>query len=354
VSDQSQRTEKPTQQRVRKARQEGRFAVSKEFVASLQFLAFVAFLAWGGSAWLDKLRLVSRRLLASSSTLNLSTANVPLIARDTLIPLLLPLLSVGMGLAAISLAAQLGTTRMGFAVSKLAPDFSRLNPIGHIRQFPRRNLGSLMQALLLLPLFGFAVYAVAKSNLSLYLSLPLFSLETGLHHVFGSLRDLLWRAAAVFLLIGALDFFRQNRLYQKDLRMTRQEVRDEMKESEGNPQVKGRIRRLQRDLLRRQMMKEVPKATAVIVNPTHFAVAIRYSLDSAGAPRVVAKGKNLIALRIRAIAMEHQVPIVENPPLAQALYKSVKVGDEIPANLYRAVAEVLAYIYRLMNQRLPG
>jgi flagellar biosynthetic protein FlhB len=107
-------------------------------------------------------------------------------------------------------------------------------------------------------------------------------------------------------------------------------------------------------LLRRQMMKEVPKATAVIVNPTHYAVAIRYSADSPGAPKVVAKGKNYLALRIRQKALEHQVPIVENKPLAQALYKSVQVGQEIPANLYRAVAEILAYIYKLMGGRLPG
>ena len=136
--------------------------------------------------------------------------------------------------------------------------------------------------------------------------------------------------------------------------MTKQEVREEVKEQQGNPQIKMRIRRIQRDLARRQMMKEVSKATAVIVNPTHYAVAIRYSLDSGAAPKVVAKGKNYLAQRIRKRALEHQVPIVENPPLARALYKSAEVGQEIPANLYRAVAEILAYIYRLMNGRLPG
>jgi flagellar biosynthetic protein FlhB len=115
-----------------------------------------------------------------------------------------------------------------------------------------------------------------------------------------------------------------------------------------------RIRRLQRDLARRNMMKEIPKATAVIVNPTHYAVAIRYSLESSAAPKVVAKGRNYLAARIRAKAIENQVPIVENPPLAQALYKSVEVGQEIPAHLYRAVAEILAYIYRLMGGHLPG
>jgi flagellar biosynthetic protein FlhB len=154
--------------------------------------------------------------------------------------------------------------------------------------------------------------------------------------------------------LGAIDFFRQNRRYIADLRMSKQEIREEAKENEGNPQVKMRIRRLRRDLLRRRMMQQVPKATAVIVNPTHYAVAIRYLMDTMSAPTVVAKGKNYLALRIRQKAVEHEVPIIENPPLAQALYKSAEVGAEIPAHLYRAVAEILAYIYKLMGGRLPG
>ena len=136
--------------------------------------------------------------------------------------------------------------------------------------------------------------------------------------------------------------------------MTKQEIRDEVKEVEGSPLMKQRIRRLRRDVARRRMMQEVAKATAVIVNPTHYAVALRYSMSSAGAPTVVAKGKNYLALRIKQRAIDNQVPLVENPPLAQALYKSVDVGQEIPAQFYRAVAEILAYIHRLMNGRLPA
>jgi flagellar biosynthetic protein FlhB len=132
--------------------------------------------------------------------------------------------------------------------------------------------------------------------------------------------------------------------------MSRQELRDEFKDTEGNPQTKARIRRLQRDLRRRNMMKDVAKATAVVVNPTHYAVAIRYEQGVMAAPVVVAKGKNYLAARIRRRANENQVPIIENPPLAQALYKSVEVGQEIPAHLYRAVAEILAYIFKLMGQ----
>jgi flagellar biosynthetic protein FlhB len=123
---------------------------------------------------------------------------------------------------------------------------------------------------------------------------------------------------------------------------------------EGNPLIRMRIRRLQREAIRRQMLQQVPKATAVIVNPTHYAVAIRYQVGRAGAPKVVAKGKNWLALRIREIAIKNQVPIVENPPLARALHQSAEVGQEIPASLYQAVAEVLAYIYRLMRGNLPG
>jgi len=135
------------------------------------------------------------------------------------------------------------------------------------------------------------------------------------------------------------------------MRMSKQEVRDELKQTEGNPQIKMRIRRLQRDSRRRRMMEDVKTATALIVNPTHYAVAIRYQHETMSAPVVVAKGKNYLAARIRAKALEHQVPLVENPPLAQALYKSVEVGQQIPPHLYRAVAEILAYIFRLMGPK---
>jgi flagellar biosynthetic protein FlhB len=133
--------------------------------------------------------------------------------------------------------------------------------------------------------------------------------------------------------------------------MTKQEVRDEVKETEGNPQMKVRIRRLQRDAARRSMMKAVPKATAIVVNPTHYAVALRYEMDSRSVPAVVAKGKNFLAQLIRERATAYDIPIIENKPLAQALYHSVDVGQEIPPNLYRAVAEVLAHIYRTLNRR---
>jgi flagellar biosynthetic protein FlhB len=166
-----------------------------------------------------------------------------------------------------------------------------------------------------------------------------------------AIMDLLWKAAGVFLALGCVDLFREQRRVSSKLRMSKQEIKEEMKETEGNPQIKATIRRLQRDQARKRMMHEVPTATAVVVNPTHYAVALRYTPESMAAPVVVAKGKNYLALRIRQRALEHHVPLVENPPLAQALYKSVDVGQEIPPHLYRAVAEILAYIFTLMRGR---
>ena len=157
------------------------------------------------------------------------------------------------------------------------------------------------------------------------------------------------------MVMGLIDLLWQRSRYNRQLRMSKQEIREESKEQQGNPQMKMRIRRIQRDMARRNMMKEIPTATAVIVNPTHYAVAIRYSLHTSGAPKVVAKGKNYLAQKGFGKSRSRiRLPIVENPPLAQALYKSVEVGQEIPADLYRAVAEILAYIYKLMGGRLPG
>jgi flagellar biosynthetic protein FlhB len=226
-----------------------------------------------------------------------------------------------------------------------------LNPVSRLKELPGRNLSSTVQAFLMLTVFGGAIYVVIQANLDSFLGLPLAPLTLSLSLIGDSLHDLFWKAAGVFVAFGIVDLLRQHRRYQKDLRMSKQEIREEFKETEGDPQIRARIRRLRRDLLRQQMMKEVPTATAVIVNPTHYAVALRYEHGSTAVPLVVAKGRNYLAQRIRGVAVSHGVPLVENPPLAQALYKSVRTGQEIPPHLYRAVAEVLAYIYRLMNKQ---
>ena len=265
--------------------------------------------------------------------------------------LLIPVGFMGGLLIVVAIAIQLVVTGFGISIKKLTPDFQRLNPLARLRQLPRQNLSGLLQAVIMLPVFGLAVYYMVADNLEAYLALPLMNLANGTTQVLGSIESLLWKASFLFMIFGIVDLIRQKSRYQRDLRMSKQEIRDEMKEVDGSPLMKARIRRLRRDMARRRMMHEVPTATAVIVNPTHYAVALKYSMETRGAPKVVAKGKNYLALRIRQKALENQVPLIENPPLAQGLYKSVDVGQEIPADFYKAVAEVLAYIFRIMNGR---
>ena len=351
--DNGQKTEEATAKRLDKAREEGQFPAARQFVSAMQFVAFVAVLeAWGGQ-WFAELRLLMRRALAEAFATQ-PEAQFAEISRALLVR---PAAAAGARrrrAAGGDPGHATGRHATGGKPEELAPDLQRLNPLSRLRELPKQNLPALLRAAVMLPLFGLAVYGIIRDNLFAYMALPFQSVESGFRQVCGSMGTLLWKACGVFLVFGAVDLFRQRRRYRKDLRMSKQEIRDEFKETEGNPQMKARIRRIRRDRLRHQMMKEVPKATAVIVNPTHYAVALRYSLDSMATPVVVAKGKNYLALRIRQRAMEHQVPIVENPPLAQALYGSVDVGQEIPAHLYRAVAEILAYVYKLMNGRLPG
>jgi len=352
--DSGQKTEQPTPRRIDKARREGRFFSSRESLAALQFAVFVAILAAGGAGWFAGAAETARGVFRRAFDPNLAAIELTTLLRKTLWSSFHPLLAAGGVLVLVSVAGQLTMTGMGFSLKRLAPDLRRLNPVSTVRELFRRNLWAFLKALVLLPAFAAAVYAVARDNLGSYLTLPLMGVESGVRLVAGSVLDLLWKAAGAFLVLGAIDFIQQRRRHQRELRMTKHEVREEAKEVEGNPHIKSRIRRLQRDLLRRRMMTEVKTATAIVVNPTHYAVALRYRLDAATAPVVVAKGKNYLARRIRELAIEHQVPLIENPPLAQALYKAVDVGQEIPPHLYRAVAEVLAYIYRLMNGRLPG
>jgi flagellar biosynthetic protein FlhB len=350
-----QRTEQPTQRRLDNARKEGNVPTSKEFVAAVQFLGFLALVVSSGGTWFIETLHFTRALIKKAFSTSSDLTPVALLAlmHQLLLPQLTPLMLGGSALVALVVFAQLATTGFVLTGAKLAPDLKRLNFISKITGLASRNLPIFAQALLLLPVVALLVYYEVSENLGDFLALPAMNPRAGILRVVITYKTLLWRVAALFLLVGVIDLVMQRRRYMAKLRMTKQEVREESKEQQGNPQIKARIRRIQRDMARKRMMKDVPKATAVIVNPTHYAVAIRYSMDSGAAPKVVAKGQDHLALRIRKIALENQVPIVENPPLARALYKAAEVGQEIPADLYRAVAEILAYIYKLMGGRLP-
>ncbi|MBL8228785.1 MAG: EscU/YscU/HrcU family type III secretion system export apparatus switch protein [Bryobacterales bacterium] len=354
MSDHGERTEQPTPRRVLKAREEGDFPVSRELTGALQFFGFVALLSYGGQQWFADSREWMAGGLQQAFRPNLSVSSVMATGLYLAQHALLPLVWAGLGLLTASLLAHLVFTGMGVSFKKFSSGLSNFKPMAKLKEVRSQALQSALQAAIFMVGSGFALYGLAVLHGEELFALPLMSLYAGLQVALRSLDNLLWKAALVFGIFGAWDMFRQRRRFWQRLKMTKQQVKQELKESEGSPEVKSRIRRIQRGMLRHRMMSQVPQATAVIVNPTHFAVAIRYDHETMPCPVVVAKGKNYLALRIKECAIKHGVAIVENPPLAQALYKSVQVGQEVPPTLYRAIAEVLAFIYRVarMNPRV--
>lgn len=347
----SSQTEKPTPKRLLKARSEGQFINSRQLITAVQFLAFVTIaFAWFPS-WLAGMKDVLRSSLIEAFRVDISIATLPGVVEALVRRAFLPVGVISATTAILSLALHFTVTKLGFSLKKLIPDIKRFNSLGKIKNMAHEGPVAVLQAAAMLVIFSAAIYSIVRRNASLFFALPFTSLETGLITVGASIKDVLWKAVGLFLLFGFVDLWRQQRRFMDNLKMTKQEVKQEAKDNEGSPHMKQKIRRLQRDMARRRMMKEVATASAVIVNPTHFAVALRYDHATMATPLVVAKGKNYLALRIRQLAIDNGVPLVENPPLAQALYSSVDVGKEIPAHLYRAVAEVLAYIYRLTRSR---
>jgi flagellar biosynthesis protein FlhB len=346
-----EKTEQATPRRLIKARKEGQFAASRDFVSGLQFTVFVVLIAQTGPSLLASLKEVTRGLFVEAFRTDLGPATIIGVLHEALSRGLTPLMYASGILLVTALAFQIASTGFSFSLSRMLPKAANFDVFSKLQSLPQKGLVSAIQAVALVAVFGATIYWIVTTSGERLLMIPLSSFQVGLETLRSLCMDLLWKGAAVFLLFGFIDFFRQKRKFSKQMRMSKQDIRDEVKEAEGNPQTKMRIRRLQRDVRRRRMMDEVKTATAVVVNPTHYAVAIRYQHDTMAAPLVVAKGKNYLALRIRARALEFGVPLIENPPLAQALYKSVEVGQHIPPHLYRAVAEILAYIYRLMGPR---
>ena len=354
MQDKHQRTEKPSPQKIRKARQEGRFPTSREFVGGIQFFVFVAILVSLAPRLMGDLRSMFIQILSRATNAGISAASLPYVAQQATFPVVAPLVLIAAAVFFSGLAAQLSITGFGVSINRLSIDWSRLNPAQRMKDMPRQNFAAMIECLVLLPLLLFALSAVVASRLQEFLLLPLIGVNEGISRTGGAVATLLWHGAVLLLLWGCVDFLRKRRKYISDLMMTKQEVREEWRQNEGSPEIKLRIRRMRRELLKRRMMSEVPTATAIVVNPTHYAVALRYNMQDMSAPRVVAKGRNYLAKRIREKGLAHHVPVIENRPLAQALYKNCDVGQEIPAHLYRAVAEVLAYVYRLTGGGSPG
>ena len=261
----------------------------------------------------------------------------------------LPVFLLMMGIGLVSNYLQVGFL---LTLKPLQPDFSRINPLdGAKRLLSKRSLVELLKAIAKLVIVGFVLYQVLHGRMDALMALPMIPFPGSIILVIGMVFDAGIWAGAVLLLLAVTDYGYQRYAFEQQIKMSREEIKEELKQTEGNPVIRQRVRQLQRAAAQRRMMQAVPKADVVITNPTHFAIALQYDAGSMRAPRVVAKGQDLIAQQIKKIAAEHGVPMMENRPLAQALYKTCEIGQEIPADMFAAVAEVLAFVYRL---RLRG
>ena len=352
-NDNSQeKTEEATPRRLEKAREEGQTARSRELATMAVLMAGAAGLLMFGASLGAALEAIMRDsfVLERSAIYDTRHMSVQLIASTkeaalALSPILILLL----------VAAIIGSVGIGgllFSTKAIAPKLSRMNPIkGLGRMFSLRSLIELVKA-------------IAKVGLVMALAILILDLRTedllaiaeepvvpAMEHVLWTLGWSFFFMAAATIIIAAIDVPFQIYDHQKKLRMTKQEVKDEYKETEGKPEVKGKIRQLQREMAQRRMMQEVPTADVVITNPTHYAVALKYDQKTMSAPVVVAKGADQVAFKIMEVAREHKVEVLRTPPLTRAVYHNTDLGEEIPDGLYMAIAQVLAYVFQLRQFR---
>jgi len=343
------KTEKPTHRRRQKVRKEGKIPRSREVSSALSLLSVLCLLYWSKPGWVEQWRdLMDRMLhLGFSRDLDVSSTVMTWVGIAVL-KWSAPACLLGLTVATVTQVAQGGLV---FAPEAIMPKLSKLNPGTHIGQlFSLTGFSRLGKTLLPLTAIIWLTIVVITSSWPSIVHSTVAGMSSLPTLLIGKVWEISWKSAFVFALWSSVDYALTRWKFESDLKMSKQEVREENKETEGNPQAKGAQRRMQRQMRKRRMLKDVEKATVIITNPTHFAVALRYDLETMGAPTVVAKGRDLVAQQIRQIAQWNEIPMVENPPLARALYRSVDVGSVIPGKLYAAVAEILAFVYRAQAQ----
>lgn len=350
-----EKTEPASPRRLEKAREEGQVARSRELVTFVMLATGLGCLWTSGEMMTERLGSALRNGLQferasafDASHMLVQAGSAVLQALQALLPLL------GFMLVAALVAPML---LGGWLLSgkSLAPNFSKLNPIAGIgRMFSTETLAELIKTIVKSLLVGGVAWWVISDNLAEIMALMSEPVHEALAHTVRLVAVSCALIIASLLLVAAIDVPYQLWSHSRKLRMSREDLRQEQKESDGDPQVKAQIRRQQQQMAKRRMMAEVPKADIIVTNPTHFAVALKYSDKAMRAPRVIAKGTDLVALRIRALAEEHNIPVLEAPPLTRALYRHTRLDAEIPVALYSAVAEVLAWAYQLHRQAKEG
>ncbi|WP_064601623.1 flagellar biosynthesis protein FlhB [Photobacterium sp. J15] len=342
------KTEQPSQQKLRKAREEGNLPRSKELVTALMTVGAALLLTGFAGSMAEMFKVVTNLNMALPKEAAFETEYMFKHLSESLIAMVKaigPMLGM---LMFITVLANLLRGGWNMSVKSAQPKFSKLNPISGIkRMFSTKSLAELVKSILKVTLISGTLYWLLNSHLTQIVTLQRLPLPEAILQTI----DLLWLGLFSFglalLLIAVLEMPYAGWEYTKQLKMTKQEVKEEHKNNEGKPEVKAKIRQLQRQMSQRQMMKSVPQADVVITNPTHYAVALKYDLDKAGAPFVIAKAVDQAALQMQQIARQHNRPVVEIPPLTRAVYYSTNEWQEIPAPLYVAVAHVLTFVFQM-------
>lgn len=343
-----EKTEAPTGKRLEEAREKGQIAKSPEFATAAFLLGFLLVFSFTGRPlWRFMLDTMGASLTSAGSDEHLGSGLIPWLQIMSF-RTMAAMIGATAAMAVIAVGVQALQTGGLFTTKTLEPKFERLNPLNNAKRIlGKQSIAELAKALLKMVIVGYAVYVTLRNAWPDVQSLALTPSPTALLEVVSKYGfALIKNAGMMFLVLALADYGFQRWKTMEDLKMTKQEVKDEFKQQEGNQEMKGRRRSIARERIRRQMFAAVPKADVVIVNPVHIAIAIKYDPNVAPAPYVVALGERKIAQRIKELAFQHGVPVIENKPLARALIKVAKVGTVIPVEMYLAVAEVLAFVMR--------
>ena len=352
-----EKTEEPTGKKLSDARKEGQVAKSKEIANAFGMLALFlilkVYVGSIGTSFINGFRFVYGQMPDVIKMYNgdLPTASIMVLIRSMMVRLLIiiaPVLLIGVAVAVI---CDLVQVKWKPTTKPLQPKFSKLSPVkGFGRIFSPNSLMELVKSVLKLAVIGYVVYSYVQDRVGQIFILYNITLNQAIGLIGEIVIDLGIRIAAVYMIIAFLDLFYQRWKFRQDMKMTKQEVKDEYKNAEGDPQIKAKQKQRMREASMRRMMQQLPEADVVITNPTHYAVAVKYDPEKYDAPYVLAKGENYLAQRIKDVAKENDIEIVENKPLARMLYANVEVGELIPPELYQAVAEVLAFVYHLKGK----
>jgi flagellar biosynthetic protein FlhB len=333
------------------ARHKGQVAKSADLNSAFMLVFGLLILYIGGSGLMTDLAVIARQVFSHAASIDLNASNVHSFTVEGLAVVGSLIAPVVVGLMFVGLGANYAQVGFLFSLEPIQPKFGKLNPLNGIKKLiiSRRSLVELLKNLFKIAVIGLVAYWTISGGLSESLELMDSDAETVLGFIAKSALSVGLKVGIAYMVLAVVDYVYQRFEYEHDLRMTKQEVKEENKQQEGDPLIKSRIRTVQRQIAYKRMMQDVPGADVVVTNPTHIAVALKYDVAKMSAPKVTAKGADLIAQKIKDVAREHGVPIVEDKLLARMLFKSVEIGEEIPEKLFQAVAQVLAYIYRLRN-----